>query len=66
MIQHEIFITVFIFLSTSFVVAAQTDTAFANDMKRFQDDLVNEYRNPATSPLSGEAKKNLKAFIFFR
>ncbi len=47
------------------MVAAQTDTAFANDMKRFQDDLVNEYRNPATSPLSGEAKKEFKGIHFF-
>lgn len=44
---------------------AQADTAFVNDVKRFQDELVSEYTNPKTTPLQGDSKKEFKGIHFF-
>lgn len=46
-------------------VFAQTDSATINDINRFQKELVDEYKNDATSPLSKEAKKEFKGIHFF-
>src|SRR5689334_4899964 len=44
---------------------AQTDSAVANDITRFQKELIDEYKNDATSPLSKDAKKEFKGIHFF-
>jgi uncharacterized protein (DUF1684 family) len=44
---------------------SQTDTAVINDTKRFQKELISEYQNPSTSPLSGKAKKTFKGIHFY-
>ncbi|MEP6844596.1 MAG: DUF1684 domain-containing protein [Panacibacter sp.] len=43
----------------------QTDTALLNDTRRFQKELLAEYTNASTSPLSAEAKKDFKGIHFF-
>lgn len=44
---------------------AQHDSAFLKDVSSFQKELVNEYSDPKTSPLSTEAKKDFKGIHFF-
>jgi len=44
---------------------AQTDTATLNDINRFQKELIDEYKNETTSPLSKKAKKEFKGIHFF-
>jgi uncharacterized protein (DUF1684 family) len=46
-------------------VFSQTDTAVINDTKRFQKELISEYQNPSTSPLSSKAKKTFKGIHFY-
>lgn len=52
-----------LFLVTA--VFAQKDTAVLNDISRFQKELLHEYANDATSPLSADAKKKFKGIHFF-
>lgn len=56
-----------IFVSSTISLAsfAQADTAFVNDVKRFQADLVTEYSDPKTTPLNTEAKKEFKGVHFY-
>ena len=65
MIVMKNYFVVFIFLCLSASCSAQTDTAAANDTKRFQGELRTEYENPNTSPLSASAKKDFKGIHFF-
>lgn len=44
---------------------AQSDEAAHAAIKKFQDDLNAEYKNPETSPLSGKDLKNFKGHDFF-
>lgn len=47
------------------MVSAQKDTALLNDISRFQKELLHEYANDSTSPLSADAKKKFKGIHFF-
>ncbi|QEC67867.1 DUF1684 domain-containing protein [Panacibacter ginsenosidivorans] len=47
------------------IVLAQKDTALINEINRFQKELIQEYTNAGTSPLSREAKKEFKGIHFF-
>ena len=47
------------------IVFAQNDTATINDINRFQKELIDEYKNETTSPLSKKAKKEFKGIHFF-
>jgi uncharacterized protein (DUF1684 family) len=47
------------------IAFAQTDTSSINDINRFQKELVDEYKNEKTSPLSKEAKKEFNGIHFF-
>src|SRR5581483_5248549 len=57
--------SVFFLLFTHIFSFAQKDTAVINKIKRFQDDLIKEYKNDETSPLSKEAKENFKGIHFY-
>jgi uncharacterized protein (DUF1684 family) len=46
-------------------VFSQTDTFAINDTRRFQTELISEYQNPSTTPLSGKARKTFKGIHFF-
>ncbi len=54
-----------VFISFYTACFSQTDTAAENDTKRFQSELISEYQNPGTSPLSNKAKKTFKGIHFF-
>jgi uncharacterized protein (DUF1684 family) len=56
---------VLFFLCAVLPVFSQTDTAVINDTKRFQNELISEYQNPSTAPLSGKAKKTFKGIHFY-
>ena len=56
---------VLFFLCAVLPVFSQTDTAVINDTKRFQKELISEYQNPSTSPLSSKAKKTFKGIHFY-
>jgi uncharacterized protein len=53
------------FLFSVCISFAQTDTALVNDTKRFQSELISEYQNPNSSPLSAKAKKTFKGIHFY-
>jgi uncharacterized protein (DUF1684 family) len=44
---------------------AQSDSALLTQIKQFQNDLNNEYINPATSPLQKKERENFKGILFF-
>lgn len=46
-------------------IFSQTDTAFINDIKRFESGLKAEYDDASQTPLSAKAKKNFKGIHFF-
>lgn len=56
---------VFFFVYAVMPVFSQTDTGVVNDTKRFQNELINEYQNSGTTPLSAKAKKTFKGIHFY-
>lgn len=61
--KHILLVLACIFIFCT--VFAQQDTAVLNDAYRFQKELVKEYADKATSPLSKEAAKSFKGIHFF-
>lgn len=53
------------FICVTFISFSQNDTAFVNDIKRFQDGLIAEYTDAKQSPLSAKAKKTFKGIHFY-
>jgi len=59
----------FVFLLAVVVISgkslAQQDSAMLGDINRFQQELVKEYADSATTPLNAEAKKEFKGIHFY-
>jgi uncharacterized protein (DUF1684 family) len=53
------------FTFATFYSFSQNDTALINDTKNFQEDLINQYKNPATTPLDKKQLKDFKGVHFF-
>jgi len=53
------------FTSLLHIAFAQKDSAVLKDIDRFQKELIDEYKNENTTPLSKEAKKEFKGIHFF-
>lgn len=49
----------------AYISFSQADTAILNDTKLFQKELITEFSNPQTTPLSAKAKSTFKGIRFF-
>ncbi|MEP7320077.1 MAG: DUF1684 domain-containing protein [Panacibacter sp.] len=55
----------FALLLTLYHSNAQNDSALVNDIKRFQQGLLNEYNDPKLSPIKPGSKEKFKGIHFF-